>query len=180
MGIRQWLRQQIREHADDGELPAGASFLHSVMGDESEQVHALGEFTALTYPQQLAELLRRRESVAAELMTMDFGSREGRHAAIPHLLQLLQRYPHPLAYDALILAYVDDLRWDEARGTAFAARERRLECENSPWPEIRSECSSLKGWAPEDVDVLREEREGRLVTPGVPTTAGLSPTPSLA
>jgi hypothetical protein len=180
MGIRQWLRQQIREHADEGELPAGASFLYSVMGEEGEPVHALGEFTSLSYPQQLAELVRRREAVTADLMALDLGSREGRRAAVPRLQELLQRYPHPLAYDALILAYVDDARWDEARGTAFAARERRIECEQSPWPEIRGECSRLKGWTPEDVDTLQAEWEGRLVTPGVPTTANLAPTPSLA
>lgn len=168
MGIRQWIRQQLRERADEnGDLPAGASFLYN-LADEEGAVHALGEFTALTYPQQLAELLRRREDVTAELMTLDLGSRDGRRAAVPRLQELLHRYPHPLAYDALILAYVDQARWDDARGAAYAARERRLECEQSPWPEIRTECAALKAWTPEDIELIRQEREGRLVVPGVP------------
>jgi len=182
MGIRQWLRQQIRERAgENGELPAGASFLYGLTEDELEKMHALGEFTALTYPQQLAELLRRRGDVTAELMTMDLGNKDARRAAIPRLQELLHRYPHPLAYDALILAYVDQARWDNARGAAFAARERRLECESSPWPEIRTECGALKAWAPEDIEPIRLEHEGRLAVPGVPAVeTPLAAQPSLA
>lgn len=182
MGIRQWIRQQIRERAGEGgEIPAGASFLYGLAEDEVDTVHALGEFTALTYPQQLAELLRRRGDVTAELMTMGLGSKDGRRAAIPRLQELLHQYPHPLAYDALILAYVDQGRWDDARGTAFAARERRQECELSPWPEIRTECAALKGWTPEDVDLIREEHEGRRIVPGVPRIdTTIAAQPSLA
>jgi hypothetical protein len=63
-------------------------------------------------------------------------------------------------YEALINAYVDEGRWEEARGVAFAARERRRECARSPFPEIRMETERLREWSPEEVDALRAEREG--------------------
>ncbi|HEX8695437.1 MAG TPA: hypothetical protein VF746_23695 [Longimicrobium sp.] len=178
MGLRQWMRQQIRERADGDELPGGASFLYSALGDKDEAPHALGEFTAETYPADLAGLLRRREAVTAELMRLDLASRAGRREAIPRLQELLRQYPHPLAYEALIVAYVDEGRWDEARGAAFAARERRTECEHSPWPEIRGECGSLKAWAPEEIDLMRAEREGRIVVPGVTPVLETAPAPA--
>src|SRR5690606_8421434 len=110
---------------------------------------------------ELAEILRKREEVAAELLGLRLTEREARAAAIPRLHELLRRYPHPLAYEALIHAYLDAERFDEARGVAFAARERRAECERSPYPEIRMEVEGLRAWTPEEVDELREEREAR-------------------
>jgi hypothetical protein len=181
MGLRQWLRERmLEEDGGTGDVPPGSPLLQAVLGRE-EPVRALGEFTAATYPPALADVVRRREEVAAELMRMQLGDAEVRRAAVPRLQELLHRYPHPLAYEALILAYVQDARWEEARGAAFAARERRLECEQSPWPELRAECDRLRAWSPEDVDVLRDEREGRLVTPGVPAPhARPAPHPSPA
>lgn len=175
MGLRQWMRQQLRERADGDELPAGASFLYSALADDEEAPHALGEFTAGTYPAELAALLRRREAVTAELMRLDLTSAAGRRAAIPRLQELLRQYPHPLAYEALMVAYVDAGRWDEARGAAFAARERRTECEQSPWPEIRGECASLRVCTPEEIDLMRAEREGRIVVPGVTPAVETAP-----
>ena len=58
-------------------------------------------------------------------------------------------------------AYVDAGRYDEARGVAFAARERRQECARSPYPEIRSETDSLRAWDTDDIDALRREIEDR-------------------
>ena len=174
MGLREWIRKRMAEKVDDeGDSPPVASLVYSVLGKDEEPAHALGEFTAETYPGQLANVLRRRQDVAAELMRMGIGSPEARRAAIPRLQELLRKYPHPLAYEALILAYTEQKRWDEARGVAFAARERRWEVEHSPFPEIRSEVSRLKAWTPEDVDDLRRESLGELVTPGVsiPATA---------
>ena len=182
MGLRQWLRQRMLE--DDGgpgDVPPGTPLLQAVLGREAPPVHALGDLTSATYPAALAQVVRRREEVTAQLMRLDLADAQARRAAVPTLQQLLQRYPHPLAYEALILAYVEEARWDEARGTAFAARERRLECERSPWPELRGECDRLRAWSPEDVDVLRDEREGRLTTPGVAVpVAHPAPRPSLA
>ena len=105
------------------------------------------------------EQLRRRAEVTDEVLAMDFTTAVARREAIPQLQQLLKRYPHPVVYEALIHAYADSGRWDEARGVAFAARERRLEVERSRFPEIRSEIDRLKAWSPEDVDEMRRERE---------------------
>jgi hypothetical protein len=162
----------MAETAEDvGESPAVASLVYSVLGKDEEALHALGEFTADTYPGQLVNVLRRRQEVAAELLRMGIGDPVARRQAIPRLQELLRKYPHPLAYEALILAYVEQKRWDEAQGVAFAARERRWEVEHSPFPEIRSEVQHLKAWTPEQVDELRREALGELVTPGVPSPA---------
>ena len=56
-------------------------------------------------------------------------------------------------------AYADAGRFDEAKGIAFAARERRAECERSPYPEIRSETEHLHAWTSEEVDAMRAERQ---------------------
>jgi hypothetical protein len=154
----------------DNDAPPLASLMISVLGKE-EPLHALGEFTADTYPPALADALRRRNQVAGELRGMQIATPAGRHKSAERLVELLKIYPHPMAYDALILAYVDQRRWDDARGVAFAARERRWEVERSPWPEIRSEIDRLKAWSVEDVDDLRREAAGELVTPGVTQTA---------
>lgn len=168
MGLRDWIRKRMADTVDDeGDSPPVASLVYSVLGNDEEAQHALGEFTAETYPGQLANVLRRRQDVAAELMRMGIGSAENRRNAIPKLQELLRKYPHPLAYEALILAYAEQKRWDEAKGVAFAARERRWEVEHSPFPEIRSEVARLKAWTPEDVEELRREAIGELVVPGL-------------
>lgn len=169
MGLRQWLRKRMMEEDRDDErdLPPPRTLMHAIMGREEQTPHALGEYTAQTYPGELAGILRRRQEVTDALMGMELTSREGRREAVPRLHELLRKYPHPLAYETLIMAYVDQGRWDEARGVAFAARERREECRRSPHPEIRAETDRLREWSPEDVDVLRDEREGRVTTPGV-------------
>ena len=74
--------------------------------------------------------------MASELLKIDIADPDARVAAIPRLKELLRRYPHPLAYETLIHAYVDAGRYDEAKGVAFAARERRNECARSSHPEM--------------------------------------------
>lgn len=155
MSIRHWFRN--RAHGDDtegGDLPPRGS-------REPERIRALGEYDSNSYPQELVDLLHRREEVAGELLRLNLIERKGRIAAIPKLQELLRRYPHPLAYEALIHAYLDAERYDEARGVAFAARARRDECRRSPHPEVRAEVDHLKEWIPEDIDQLREERQGK-------------------
>lgn len=162
MSIRKWFREQPREEAAEGEdVPPRGSLIQSLFGREEERIHALGEYDQGSYPRELSELLRRREEVTGALLRLNLLDREGRAAAIPKLKELLRRYPHPLAYEALIHAFVDAGRYDEAKGVAFAARERRIECERSPYPEVRAETDRLREWSPDEVDRLREEREGK-------------------
>jgi hypothetical protein len=171
MGIRHWLRKRLAEQQEDGDesgAPSG-SIINSIFGREPPTLHALGEYDQKTYPGELQDLLRRREDVAEELREMDLTTRQSRVDAIPRLQQMLRTYPHPLAYETLIHAYVDAGRWDEARGAAFAARERRTQVSRSPYSEIRSEIDRLKEWTPEEVDLVRQEREGSAVT--VPAAA---------
>jgi hypothetical protein len=169
MALRQWIRKRMADHTTpSGDTPPVAALVYSIVGRDEEMQHALGEFTADTFPAALAEQLRRRNRVAAALRGMSLGTAADRQANIPRLIELLRDYPHPMAYEALVLAYVDQRRWDDARGVAFAARERRWEVEHSPHPEIRSEVDRLKAWEPEDVEDLRREALGELVTPGVP------------
>jgi hypothetical protein len=171
MGLRSWIRTRMADTQDHADASPVKALVYSIVGREEETPHALGEYTADTYPAALADQLRRRAEVAAALRTMELGSRDGRAQAVSRLKALLRVYPHPLAYEALVLAYVDQCRWDEARGVAFAARERRWEVEHSPFPEVRSEVDRLKTWTPEDVEELRREAVGELVTPGVPSVA---------
>jgi hypothetical protein len=179
MGLREWIRKRMADTADvEGDAPPVASLVYSVLGKDDEAPHALGEFTAETYPGQLANVLRRRQDVANELMKMGIGSPAARREAIPRLQEMLRKYPHPLAYEALILAYVEQKRWDEAKGVAFAARERRWEVEHSPFPEIRSEVARLQAWSPEEIDVLRREALGEIVVPGVHAAAPPAPAPA--
>lgn len=158
MGLRHWLRQQLGsdDHGDD--LPPGRSLMRSLWQRDDERVHALGEYDASTYPPELAELLRRRQTVANELLEIDISSPEARIEAIPRLREMLRVYPHPLVYELLIHAYLDAERYDEARGLAFAARERRIECASSEYPEIRSEIDHLSEWSADDVEQLRQRR----------------------
>jgi hypothetical protein len=167
MGLRSWIRARMADPALEGDVAPVKALVYSLVGPEDDTPHALGEYTAATYPADVAQQLRRRAEVAEALRAMDLGSREGRGQVVSRLKELLRVYPHPLAYEALILACVDQCRWDEARGVAFAARERRWEVEHSPHPEIRSEIDRLRAWTPDDVEDLRREAVGELVTPGV-------------
>jgi hypothetical protein len=162
MSLRRWVREQMLGSEPEGnDSPPRGSLGNNASGREREQPRSLGEYDALTYPVELAEVLRRRAEVARDFMRLDVTDPAGRMAAIPRLKELLGRYPHPLVYESLIHAFVDAERYDEARGVAFAARERRHECARSPHPEIRSETDGLREWKPEDVDALREEVEKR-------------------
>jgi hypothetical protein len=162
MSLRRWMRERMLGGEPEGnDVPPRGSLVNSALGRERETPRSLGEYDAGSYPVELAEVLRRRGEVSSAFMRLDVTDPDGRMAAIPELKELLRRYPHPLVYEALIHAYVDAGRYDEARGVAFAARERRQECARSPHPEIRSETDSLREWTPEDVDALREEIEKR-------------------
>jgi pentatricopeptide repeat protein len=141
------------------DVPPGRSLMHAFWGRDEERIHALGEYDADSYPRELAELLHRRQEVAEQVLRIDISDPDARVAAIPTLRDLLRTYPHPLVYETLIHAYVDDGRYDEARGVAFAARERRIECMRSDLPEIRSEVEHLHEWSPDDVEELRRRRE---------------------
>lgn len=160
MGIRHWFRQRLLGDEVEGEdIPPRGSLFNSLIGREEERVHSLGEYRADTYPRELTDLLSRRAQVSEELLRIDLTDPEARRASIPKLQQLLRIYPHPLAYETLIHAYVDAGRYDEAKGVAFAARERRNECARSPHPEVRAETERLREWTTQEVDELRVERE---------------------
>jgi hypothetical protein len=162
MGIRRWFRERmVGDDSEGDDVPPGAALVHSALNRESEPVHALGEYDEESYPEELAEIVRRRARVTDELLHMDLTEREARVAAIPRLSELLRAYPHPLAYELLIHAYVDSGRFDEAKGVAFAAHARRLECARSPHPEIRAEIDRLNEWSAEEIDQIRAEREAR-------------------
>jgi hypothetical protein len=161
MGIRHWLRKRRAEQADEGDESAlSGSIINAIFGREPPTLHALGEYDQRTYPGELQDLLRRREDVAEELREMDLTTRQARVEAIPTLQRMLRTYPHPLAYETLIHAYIDAGRWDEARGAAFAARERRVQVSRSPFSEIRGEIDRLNEWSPDEIELLRQEREG--------------------
>lgn len=161
MGIRSWFRNQVLgDDAGGNDIPPNASLLHTMLGRDEERVRSLGEYDANSYPKELAEIIRRRAEVSSDLLKIDVASRDARIESIPRLQQLLRKYPHPLVYEMLIHAYMDAGRFDEAKGVAFAARERRQECARSPHPEIRSETETLKEWDPKEIDELRAELEG--------------------
>jgi hypothetical protein len=159
MGIVSWVRRRLLGAEADA-LP-NRELMNAALGRATPTTRAMGEYDAKSYPTEMAELLRRRQEVTDELLAIDVGSREARLGAVDKLKSLLRRYPHPLAYEMLIGAFIDLGRWDEARGVAFAARERRIECGRSPYPEIRAECDRLNEWTPEEVDAIRQEREAR-------------------
>ena len=163
MGIVDWVREKVLNRVlggQAGQIPSRA-LRDAAMGRQDASTRSLGEYDAKSYPSDLQELLRRRGEVADELLGIDVASSEARKGAIEPLKLLLRRYPHPLAYEMLIQAYMDAGRWDEARGVAYAARERRIECERSPYPEIRGEVDRLAEWSPAEVDAVRAEREAR-------------------
>lgn len=163
MGIVDWVREKVLSRVlggQAGKIPS-RGLRDAAMGRGAVQGRSLGEYDAKTYPGELQVLLRRRQEVADELLTLDVADRAERQASVEKLKALLHRYPHPLAYEMLIQAYIDAGRWDEARGVAFAARERRIECERSPYPEVRAEIDRLTEWTPAEVDAVRAEREGQ-------------------
>ena len=160
MGVRQWMKRRLAED-ESGDVPPGSSLFNSLFGKETPPVHSLGEYDANSYPPELAELVRRRQQVANELLSLDVTRPEARAAAVPRLQQLLGIYPHPLVYETLIHAYVEAGRYEEAKGVAFAARERRIECARSPYPEMQSEVEFLHEWTPEEVDSLRADLEAK-------------------
>jgi len=166
MSIRDWMKDRIANRARSGDGSGNDSVLNRVVfGKSAPQQRSLGEYDSASYPPELRDLLQRRAEVTDEVMEMDFTTRKSRSEAIPRLQALLHRYPHPVLYEALIHAYADAGRWDEARGVAYAARERRLECSRSPYPEVRSEIDRLKEWSPDDVDEMRRESEARTTPP---------------
>jgi hypothetical protein len=149
----------MRDQEDGGsDLPPGTSLMHALMGREEAPTHALGEYDENSYPTELSELLQRRQEVTDELLEIDVADPESRIAAIPRLREMLRRYPHPLVYEMLIHAYVDADRYDEAKGVAFAARQRREECVRSLHPEIRAETDRLHEWSTDEVEEMREVR----------------------
>jgi hypothetical protein len=159
MGLREWMQRRMAQYDGRAELPAHASLMHAWFTDEPRRPAPGAEYGAEGLPAELAAQLERREQVTAALLEMDLASADARVEAIPRLRELLRVYPHPVAYEALILAYGEADRWDEARGVAFAARDRRRECARSPFPELRMETDRLRDWTPEDVDELRRERQ---------------------
>lgn len=160
MGVRQWLKARIGAGDDGDDVPPGSSLMDAVLGrgDETERTRSLGEYSSTSYPADLADLLRRRQEVTNELLQIDVADPDARAASIPHLQHMLRRYPHPLAYEMLVHAYLDAGRPDEAKGVAFAARQRREECTRSPYPEVRAEVDRLHEWTTEEVEELWQSR----------------------
>lgn len=161
MGIRYWLKKRMASGEAGEDLPPNASIRDVLFGRDQPTARPLGEYSSETYPDDVRELLRRRQRVAGELLDIDITDPRARQEAIPRLKELLSVYPHALAYEMLINAYLDAGRWDEARGVAFAARERRLECTRSGLPELQAEIAYLHEWSPEEVDRMREERSAK-------------------
>ena len=162
MSLRRWFRERmLGDEAEGTDVPPRGSLMNSLLGKEEERRPSLGEFNAESFPSDLTELLQRRAEVMAALLKIDVADEAARIAAIPRLRELLRIYPHPLVYEMLIGAYIDADRYDEAKGIAFAARERRQECARSPYPEIRAETDRLREWTQDDVEELRTERAAR-------------------
>ena len=157
MGLRTWMQRRMSRFDGREEIPPLAQAL---LSKDPPAHRSLGEYDAGTYPEDLAERLRRRTRVTEALLQLELSTAQDRVAAIPRLRELLRDYPHPLLYEALINAYLDAGRWDEARGAVHAARARRQDCERSPFPEIRLETDRLREWSLDDVEAVRREREG--------------------
>lgn len=162
MGLRHWLRDHLlKDENKGGDAPPTVSVMHTLLGSEPERMRSLGEYDSATYPEEIAELVRKREEVAAQLLRIDITDRETRIASIPKFQELLRKYPHPLVYETLIHAYIDSGRYDEAKGVAFAARERRAECARSQYSEIRNETEKLREWSTDDIDELMKDRQSK-------------------
>jgi hypothetical protein len=155
MGLRRWMREKAatREGDDENEQ----TYLRSLLGRGSERVRSLGEYDRESYPPELLELLKRRQAVADALLEVDIADPEARMAAVPRLKELLRTYPHPLVYELLILAALDAGKFDEAKGVALAAHNRRDECARSPYVEIQGEIEHLRDWNPEEIEKMRPE-----------------------
>jgi pentatricopeptide repeat protein len=159
MGLRSWFKERmLGDTADGDDLPPGSALMNTLLGRGVERRRSLGEYDSSSYPPDLRELLNRREEVARELLTIDITDPEVRASSIPKLRELLRKYPHPLVYETLIHACIDAGRFDEAKGVAFAARQRRIECARADHPEIRGEIESLREWDSEEIDQLQRER----------------------
>lgn len=161
MSLRKWFKEKML--GDDGavgDVPPGSSLMNSLLGREEERIRSLGEYNSGNYPSDLKSQLERREQVTAELLSMNIMERSGRIEAIPRLRELLVIYPHLLAYETLINAYLDAGRYDEAKGLAFAARQRRTECLNSELPEIRGEAEGIREWTPAEIEAHQAAKEG--------------------
>ncbi|MDR0787204.1 MAG: hypothetical protein LBG44_05005 [Gemmatimonadota bacterium] len=152
MSLRRWFRDLLLMDDDSGgaDVPPGSALMEALFGDDRPPPHHLGEYNSRDYPSDLRELLARRDEVASELLSLRAFDPESRIAAVPALHALLLRYPHPLVYETLINASLDAGRLDEARGLAFAARQRHLECSQSDHPEIRAEVDWMREWDAED------------------------------
>jgi hypothetical protein len=156
MTLRRWFRERMLGDdpgGDDG--PPGSALMNTLLGREGERSRSLGEYDSRNYPAELRELLTRREEVALELLRLDITTPSGRVEAVPALRALLRKYPHPLVYETLIHACIDAGRFDEAKGVAFAARQRRMECMASEHPEIRAEVQHLQEWDIAEIDEMR-------------------------
>jgi len=161
MGLRHWFRERmLGGEQESADVPPRTALMNTLLGREEDRVRSLGEYSAESYPAELRDLLERREEVTSELLQLDLTDRSRRAEVIPQLRMLLRKYPHPIAYEALIHACMDAGRFDEAKGVAFAARQRRLECSRSEYPEIRSETDRLREWSTEEIDEMRVERGG--------------------
>jgi hypothetical protein len=159
MGILDWVKGG-KSGKHGGDRPPASSLMNAAFNREPANERAMGDMDTSKFDESLAGLLTRRQQVSDELLSMEITTVPGRREAVPRLRELLRVYPHPLVYETLIHAYIDAERYDEARGVAFAARERRIECEHSPHPEIRAEIDRLNEWTPEEVDAVRLERQG--------------------
>jgi len=162
MGLRSWMQRRMSRFDGREEIPALTGAAQGFLSREEPREPTLGEFDSASYPEDLADRLRRRAQVTEQLLALELSTAEDRIAAIPRLRELLREYPHPLLYEALINAYLDAGRWDDARGAIHSARARRQDCERSPFPEIRSETDRLREWSAEDVEAVRREREGEV------------------
>jgi pentatricopeptide repeat protein len=156
MGLRHWFRERMLKGDSEGDdVPPGSALMNTLLGRDVERHRSLGDYDSTNYPANLRALLTRRAEVAQDLLQLDIADAGARAAAIPKLRELLRRYPHPLVYETLIHACLDSGRFDEAKGVVFAARQRRIECLSSEYPEIRAEVESLREWDIDEIDELR-------------------------
>ena len=169
MVLRRWFREQmLGDDAEGDDVPPRRALVGTVLGRQGDRLPTLGEYDSSTFPAELREQLERREEVARALHRIDATDPTSRVAAIPQLQRMLRRYPHPLVYETLIHAYLDAGRYEEAKGVAFATKQRRAECAESPHPEVQAEISTLRAWDPEDIDALEAESSaGSLPRPAI-------------